>query len=45
MEKPIYIQPSINLSIEEQIAYNLEYAAKLDAYKQWLAEQNTTTEE
>ena len=41
MEKPVYIQPSIYLTIEEQIAYNVAYLAELKA---WEAAQTTETE-
>ena len=41
MEKPVYIQPSIYLTIEEQIAYNEAYLVELKA---WEAAQTTETE-
>ncbi len=34
--KPIYIQPSIYLSLEDQIAYNEAYLVEL---KEWYAKQ------
>ena len=37
MKKPIYIQPSINLSIKEQIEYNLAWWTE---FQEWEAEQN-----
>lgn len=39
MQRPIYIQPSIYIPIEEQIAYNLAYTAKL---KEWNESQDNT---
>ncbi len=41
MEKPIYIQPSIYLTVEEQIAANEAYLAELQA---WEAAQTEATE-
>ena len=34
MEKPVYIQPSINLTVKKQIAYNQAYYAELQAWKE-----------
>ena len=41
MEKPVYTQPSIYLTVEEQIAANEAYLAELQA---WEAAQTEATE-